>query len=191
MLSRLSAVFEFCQCFIFIRLWYKFEKTLCFFSFYNSVTSFIRCEVVLPCIYSERLSESVNTFWRDKDDKVVLDINSREDKMDPKLTGHVFSFPDQYKTGNLSIIIKDLRADAAGQYECDIPKVSLSKGRVNVTVAECTKAPSSHSPQARGRPGIIAFLILLLTVIATLCGVVWIRTNQKHKTLDGKKRSIV
>uniref|UniRef100_A0A3P9C9A4 Ig-like domain-containing protein n=1 Tax=Maylandia zebra TaxID=106582 RepID=A0A3P9C9A4_9CICH len=107
-------------------------------------TSFIRCEVVLPCIYSERLSESVNTFWRDKDDKVVLDINSREDKMDPKLTGHVFSFPDQYKTGNLSIIIKDLRADAAGQYECDIPKVSCqTKMTLKVTAFLQTNSDSS------------------------------------------------
>uniref|UniRef100_A0A3Q4H8W1 Ig-like domain-containing protein n=1 Tax=Neolamprologus brichardi TaxID=32507 RepID=A0A3Q4H8W1_NEOBR len=86
-------------------------------------TGFIGDEVLLPCICSNQLSEPVTAFWRDKDDKVVLDIiNSREDKIDAKFTGRVFSFPDYYKNGNLSILIKDLRADDAGPYECDIPK---------------------------------------------------------------------
>uniref|UniRef100_A0A3Q4H249 Ig-like domain-containing protein n=1 Tax=Neolamprologus brichardi TaxID=32507 RepID=A0A3Q4H249_NEOBR len=87
-------------------------------------TGFIGGEVLLPCVYSEWLSEPVTAFWRDKDDNVVLDIiNGKEDKMDPKFRGRVFSFPNHYKTGNLSIIIKGLRADDAGPYDCDIPKV--------------------------------------------------------------------
>uniref|UniRef100_A0A3Q4H8U6 Ig-like domain-containing protein n=1 Tax=Neolamprologus brichardi TaxID=32507 RepID=A0A3Q4H8U6_NEOBR len=92
-------------------------------------------EVLLPCIYSEKLSEPVTAFWRDKDDKVVLDIiNSREDKIDAKFTGRVFSFPDQYKTGNLSILIKGLRADDGGPYDCNIPKVDYqTKITLNVT----------------------------------------------------------
>uniref|UniRef100_A0AAZ1Y3T6 Ig-like domain-containing protein n=1 Tax=Oreochromis aureus TaxID=47969 RepID=A0AAZ1Y3T6_OREAU len=89
-------------------------------------TGVIGDEVLLPCVYSDQLSESVTAFWRDKDDKVVLDIiNSREDKIDAKFKGRVVSFPNQYKDGNLSILIKGLRADDAGPYECDIPKVDF------------------------------------------------------------------
>ncbi|KAL3999927.1 protein amnionless [Sarotherodon galilaeus] len=104
-------------------------------------TGFIRDEVLLPCVYSEKLSEPVTAFWRDKDDKVVLDIiNSREDKIDAKFTGRVLSFPDYYKNGNLSILIKDLRADDAGLYECYIPKVDYqAKTTLNVT-----EKPTSH-----------------------------------------------
>uniref|UniRef100_A0A3P9C5L5 Ig-like domain-containing protein n=1 Tax=Maylandia zebra TaxID=106582 RepID=A0A3P9C5L5_9CICH len=98
-----------------------------FFSFPSSQsvrTDFIGGEVLLPCVYSEKLSEPVTAFWRDKDDKVVLDIiESKEHKIDPKFKGRVVSFPDQYKTGNLSILIKGLRADNAGPYNCNIPKV--------------------------------------------------------------------
>uniref|UniRef100_A0A3P9B6R2 Ig-like domain-containing protein n=1 Tax=Maylandia zebra TaxID=106582 RepID=A0A3P9B6R2_9CICH len=98
---------------------------ICFkFLFSASVrTDFIGGEVLLPCVYSEKLSEPVTAFWRDKDDKVVLDIiESKEHKIDPKFKGRVVSFPDQYKTGNLSILIKGLRAENAGPYDCNIPK---------------------------------------------------------------------
>ncbi|XP_063322652.1 CD276 antigen homolog isoform X2 [Pelmatolapia mariae] len=90
------------------------------------VTGFIGGEVLLPCVYSGKLSKQVNAFWRDKNDNVVLDIvNGKEDKIvqSPKFKDRVFSFKDQYETGNLSILIKGLRADDAGPYECDIPKV--------------------------------------------------------------------
>uniref|UniRef100_A0A669E6D4 Uncharacterized LOC109194350 n=1 Tax=Oreochromis niloticus TaxID=8128 RepID=A0A669E6D4_ORENI len=100
------------------------------------MTGFIGDEVLLPCVYSEKLSEPVSAFWRDKDDKVVLDIiNSREDKIDAKFKGRVVSFPNQYKTGNLSIIIKDLRADDAGPYDCTIPKVDYQT-RITLKVTE-------------------------------------------------------
>ncbi|XP_005748583.1 sodium channel subunit beta-4-like [Pundamilia nyererei] len=99
-------------------------------------TGFIGDEVLLPCVYSEQLSEPVTAFWRDKDDKIVLDIiNGKEDKMDPKFRGRVFSFPNHYKTGNLSILIKGLRADDAGPYDCDIPKVDY-QAKMTLKVTE-------------------------------------------------------
>uniref|UniRef100_A0AAX7UWU5 Ig-like domain-containing protein n=1 Tax=Astatotilapia calliptera TaxID=8154 RepID=A0AAX7UWU5_ASTCA len=98
-------------------------------------TGFIGGEVLLPCVYSEKLPKEVNAFWRDKDDKIVLDIiNGREGKMDPKFKSRVFSFPNQYETGNFSILIKGLRADDAGPYDCHITKVDYqTKITLNVT----------------------------------------------------------
>uniref|UniRef100_A0A669CTQ6 Uncharacterized LOC109201566 n=1 Tax=Oreochromis niloticus TaxID=8128 RepID=A0A669CTQ6_ORENI len=110
--------------------------TLCPASSQSVRTGFIGDEVLLPCVYSEQLSEPVTAFWRDKDDKVVLDIiNSREDKIDPKFKGRVVSFPDQYKNGNLSILIKGLRADDAGPYDCNIPKVDY-QAKMTLKVTE-------------------------------------------------------
>uniref|UniRef100_A0A669F6D6 Uncharacterized LOC109201566 n=1 Tax=Oreochromis niloticus TaxID=8128 RepID=A0A669F6D6_ORENI len=117
-------------------------------------TGVIGDEVLLPCIYSDQLSESVTAFWRDKDDKVVLDIiNSREDKIDAKFKGRVVSFPNQYKDGNLSILIKGLRADDAGLYECDIPKVDYhTKMTLKVTEKPAVKITTPHPepPTTRG-----------------------------------------
>ncbi|XP_030604453.1 T-lymphocyte activation antigen CD80-like [Archocentrus centrarchus] len=93
-------------------------------------------DVLLPCIYPGQLPDKVNAFWRDKDDRVVLDIiNGREDKTDPKFKGRVFSYPDQYKKGNLSILIKDLRADDAGSYDCHIPRMDY-ESRLTLRLTE-------------------------------------------------------
>lgn len=101
--------------------------------------------------------------------------------------------------GNWSVILRNVSVADTGLYTCKIIARNtttgqnhvVSEGRVNLTVSELTTAPFSHSPQPRGRPGIIAALILLLTVIAVLCGVVWIRANQKHKTPEGETCSNV
>uniref|UniRef100_A0A3B4GDY2 Ig-like domain-containing protein n=1 Tax=Pundamilia nyererei TaxID=303518 RepID=A0A3B4GDY2_9CICH len=113
-------------------------------------TDFIGGEVLLPCVYSEKLSEPVTAFWRDKDDKVVLDIiESKEHKIDPKFKGRVVSFPDQYKTGNLSILIKGLRADNAGPYDCNIPKVDYqTKMTLKVTGQFGSTSTSLGTPQS-------------------------------------------
>lgn len=99
---------------------------------------------------------------------------------------------------NWSVILRNVSVADTGLYTCKIiarntttGQIVVSEGHVNLTVSELTTAPFSHSPQPRGRPGIIAALILLLTVIAVLCGVVWIRANQKHKTPEGETCSNV
>lgn len=112
------------------------------------ITRFIGDEVLLPCVYSEKLSEPVNAFWRDKDDKVVLDIvKSKVAKIDSKFKGRVVSFEELYKTGNLSIIIKDLRADDAGPYDCDIPTVDYqTRITLNVTEKPAVTTPRPLPP---------------------------------------------
>ncbi|CAI5638823.1 unnamed protein product [Oreochromis niloticus] len=139
------------------------------------ITRFIGDEVLLPCVYSEKLSEPVSTFWRDKDDKVVLDIiDSREDKIDPKFKGRVVSFPNQYKTGNLSILIKGLRADDAGPYECDIPKVDYhTRITLNVTEKPAVTTlrplpPVTASPRAAAVTSSLHHLTLLCPALFVL-----------------------
>ncbi|CAI5678061.1 unnamed protein product [Oreochromis niloticus] len=92
-------------------------------------------QVLLPCVYRRGvLTQPVNAFWRDKDDRVVLDIvNGSPDKMDPKVRGRVVSFKDEYKHGNVSILITRLRLQDAGPYECDIPKVEFQT-KITLTI---------------------------------------------------------
>lgn len=93
---------------------------------------------------------------------------------------------------NWSVILRNVSVADTGLYLCELTATSTTTvSRVNLTVSECTKAPFSHSPQPRGRPGVIATLILLLIAIAVLCVVVWIRTNQKRKTPEGETCSNV
>uniref|UniRef100_A0A3B4H728 Immunoglobulin V-set domain-containing protein n=1 Tax=Pundamilia nyererei TaxID=303518 RepID=A0A3B4H728_9CICH len=73
---------------------------------------------------------------------------------------------------NWSVILRNVSVADTGLYTCELTVINTttgqiveSEGRVNLTVSELTTAPFSHSPQPRGRPGIIAALILLLTTV--------------------------
>ncbi|MEQ2179297.1 hypothetical protein GOODEAATRI_023301 [Goodea atripinnis] len=82
---------------------------------------FIGQSVLLPCTSSR--SSAVDVFWRDKDDKVLLDIkNDKPDpgSRDPKFKGRVSSFPEEYQKGNFSIITGKLELGDDGNYECTI-----------------------------------------------------------------------
>uniref|UniRef100_A0A669CVQ9 Ig-like domain-containing protein n=1 Tax=Oreochromis niloticus TaxID=8128 RepID=A0A669CVQ9_ORENI len=114
-------------------------------------------------------------------------------------TGRVQLLDPSMRNGNCAVILRNVSVADTGLYTCEVSTRNttidhtrvVAKGHVNLTVTEYTKAPSSHSPQPRGRLGVIAALILLLTFIVVLCGVVWIRANQKHKTPEGETCSNV
>ncbi|XP_047211254.1 V-set domain-containing T-cell activation inhibitor 1-like [Girardinichthys multiradiatus] len=82
---------------------------------------FIGQSVLLPCTSSK--SSAVDVFWRDKDDKVLLDIKKGKPDLglqDLKFKGRVSSFPEEYQKGNFSIIMGNLELGDAGNYECTI-----------------------------------------------------------------------
>uniref|UniRef100_A0A669B9S4 Ig-like domain-containing protein n=1 Tax=Oreochromis niloticus TaxID=8128 RepID=A0A669B9S4_ORENI len=82
--------------------------------------------------------------------------------------------------GNCAVILRNVSVADTGLYTCEVSTRNttighghvVAKGHVNLTVTEYTKAPSSHSPQPRGRPGVIAALILLQTFIIVLSYIV-------------------
>lgn len=88
------------------------------------VKGFSGDDVLLPCSYSKigELSAIPAVFWLDQDDKVVLKIKKN-------LTGNTFatSFPEEYKKGNFSILVKNAQPSHSGLYFCSIPSVDYSK----------------------------------------------------------------
>lgn len=82
------------------------------------VKGFSGDDVLLPCSYSKmgELSAIPNVFWIDQNDKVVVKIKKN-------LTGSTFatSFPDEYKKGNFSILVKNAQPSHSGLYLCSIP----------------------------------------------------------------------
>ncbi|KAK2917264.1 hypothetical protein Q8A73_004010 [Channa argus] len=101
------------------------------------ISSFTGGNVLLPCVYERRDSSSnkVNVFWRDKYDDHVLDIIQNEADRQfqhQNFIDRVEGFPDQYKKGNFSIILKDLRQSDSGVYECFVEDVKQS---VQLTVS--------------------------------------------------------
>lgn len=87
---------------------------------------------ILPCVYSEAdpLPDSVSVYWRDKDDRSVLDIvRSLENikSQNQKFKGRVFSFPYQYSKGNFSVMMKDLKMEDEGLYECEVLRVHFKR----------------------------------------------------------------
>ncbi|KAL4009144.1 hypothetical protein ACER0C_002996 [Sarotherodon galilaeus] len=108
------------------------------------------------------------------------DLRSYDNYQCNMFTGRVQLLDSSMRNGNWAVILRNVSVADTGLYTCEVSTRNttidhshvVAKGHVNLTVTEYTKAPSSHAPQARGHPGIIASLILLPTVIAVLCGVV-------------------
>uniref|UniRef100_A0A668RVD6 Uncharacterized protein n=1 Tax=Oreochromis aureus TaxID=47969 RepID=A0A668RVD6_OREAU len=112
--------------------------------------------ILLPCVSLEpAASESLNIFWRDKDDKVVLDvINGKTDKIDPFFTNRVVSFPDEYKKGNFSIVIRQLKFLDTGPYDCEVPQMSFQI-RLFLRVVDRIPTPCANATKkanATGKP---------------------------------------
>lgn len=84
------------------------------------IRGFVGDDVLLPCSYSEaeELSVIPKVFWLDQDDRPVVEINQN-------FTGNAFatSFPQEYKKGNFSIIVKDAQPSHSGMYRCTIPSM--------------------------------------------------------------------
>lgn len=93
------------------------------------VTGFVGDSVLMSC-FSDVTPDEVNVYWRDKDNKVVLDIiNGVQDPgtQDQRFRGRVLSPQDQNKTGNFTIVLQNLQEDDSGEYECNIPSADVEK----------------------------------------------------------------
>lgn len=167
------------------------------------VTAICGQDVVLRC-QNTTASPITLVEWRKSNIsscylRFFQDLSSYDNYQCDMFTGRVKLLEPSMGNGNWSVILRNVSVADTGLYTCELTVRNtttgqshvVSKARVNLTVSERTTALFSHSPQARGHPGIIASLILLLTVIAVLCGVVWIRANQKHKTPEGETCSNV
>ncbi|KAK2857236.1 hypothetical protein Q5P01_005971 [Channa striata] len=89
-------------------------------------------DVLLPCVYKGRdpPPETLSVFWRDTDNNPVLDIKNNKphySSQHQKFRGRVESFPDLYKDGNFSIILKKVQQSDNGTYECHVPAVDVEQ----------------------------------------------------------------
>ncbi|XP_061572232.1 V-set domain-containing T-cell activation inhibitor 1-like [Cololabis saira] len=133
----------------------------------GSVESFVGRNIKLPCIYESPAEEEFNVYWRDEDDLVVLDIkkNSPDTKyQDEKYQGRVFSFPEEYKKGNFSILMTNLQKNDTGTYECYVKTVSYRR-IVDLTVSD-RPAERKTDPPSGGAAGLKE---LPLVVLSALC----------------------
>ncbi|XP_067357324.1 CD276 antigen homolog isoform X2 [Channa argus] len=99
----------------------------------DQVTCYKGDDVLLPCMST---GADLAVFWTDKNDDNVLTINqSKPDysSQHEKFKGRVESFPDQYKKGNFSILLKKVQQSDSGSYYCFVPKVKFEQ-RVQLTV---------------------------------------------------------
>lgn len=78
--------------------------------------------------------------WKKKhgeDKEDVYFYNGRTDIVDPKFEGRVTRFPDQLKSGNVSIRIKPVKKTDGGTYICKYPKKDPEiRGTVELKVGE-------------------------------------------------------
>lgn len=95
--------------------------------------------ILLPCTISnvDDIRKSDPVYWMDKDDKVVLEITKSGPKpsgQDKKYKDQIISFPELYKTGNFSILMKNVQESDSGPYDCVINSVNFEQ-RVYLNVS--------------------------------------------------------
>ncbi|XP_041834385.1 V-set domain-containing T-cell activation inhibitor 1-like isoform X4 [Melanotaenia boesemani] len=126
--------------------------------------------VLLPCSYNESVLERVNVSWTDQDDAAVLNIRGgREDStfQDQKYKGRVKSFQEEYKKGNFSIKMKDLKVEDAQKYECFIHKID-HRMFIKLTVSEQPEVEEKMISPSDGAAGRNLVHILLLSALCLL-----------------------
>lgn len=102
----------------------------------QDVEGLIGDNVLLPCVH-ESGSDKMSVSWTDKDDNPVFDTNENKPELSSQskiFKDRVESFPEQYKTGNFSIILKNISQSDSGVYNCSILDVNRQY-RVSLTVS--------------------------------------------------------
>lgn len=86
-----------------------------------TVQYFVGDSGILNCSYSEDIKEVDTVFWRLNGSKKVYEFSPVNISQDVKSKSiRVESFPDEYKRGNYSIKIKELKTNDEGKYTCFI-----------------------------------------------------------------------
>ncbi|KAK2857054.1 hypothetical protein Q5P01_005789 [Channa striata] len=150
-----------------------------------SILAIVRCEVevqaylgedvLLPCVYS-RISpvpETGSIFWRDKDNNAMLNVIRKETTESfecRNFRGRVKGFPDQYRKGNFSIILKNVSLLDRGAYECHVPAVDFMC-RVQLAVSGERPASTSPAPGSSVHGGAVTLHSLHLTLLSVLLSV--------------------
>ncbi|XP_035768525.1 CD276 antigen homolog [Neolamprologus brichardi] len=107
-------------------------------------------EVLLQCVCPElrRLPHRVGVFWRDREDRTVLDIilSSPYVRFQHHLfRGRVQSFPHTCNQGNFSILLKHLQLSDSSSYTCFIPQLKL-KETIQLTVSDHCVSEAQRTP---------------------------------------------
>ncbi|XP_008292547.1 CD276 antigen homolog [Stegastes partitus] len=134
------------------------------------VSGVVGGSAVLPCVYSEDdLPSSVSVYWRDKDDRGVMDVvrNSENTKSQhQRFRGRVTSFPELYSKGNFSVRMTDLKLEDEGPYECEVVRVNF-KRKVTLKVSGKLTALATSPPSGAAADWLPVHLTLMPALLLT------------------------
>ncbi|XP_060715786.1 myelin-oligodendrocyte glycoprotein-like isoform X2 [Tachysurus vachellii] len=97
--------------------------------------AFVGDTVILPCSIN-RTVVSVDVFWRDNEEKVLVDIiKSKEDfsEQSPEYRDRVQTFQTDITNGNFSIKLSNVTLSDSRNYTCNTP-TSIQKVQLSVKV---------------------------------------------------------
>ncbi|KAM4601824.1 CD276 antigen homolog isoform 1-T2 [Polymixia lowei] len=124
-------------------------------------------DVLLPCVYSgSKPLKSITVFWRGRDDRHVYDIlNNVPDfsGQDSRFRDRTDSFPNEYSKGNFSILLRKVKVQDSGRYDCFIPALDFQHNtELNVTDKRVEPGRESDSSTPGGSAGITLHLLTVL-----------------------------
>ncbi|XP_076851992.1 CD276 antigen homolog [Brachyhypopomus gauderio] len=123
------------------------------------IQSTISDSVILHCASSEATMRrsSLNVFWRYGDSKTLIDIiHGRASLVEQETAfrGRVDSFPGEYRNGNFSIRLRDVKLSDAGTYTCFIPHAGMEmkldlmvKDRISPNTSELKSMGVKRRPE--------------------------------------------
>ncbi|RXN13807.1 CD276 antigen-like protein [Labeo rohita] len=140
------------------------------------VEGFVEGSVVLSCFVNDSEHQNkikdVNVYWRFNNSKIVIDIiggNRTAEDQAPEYKNGVETFPEEYKKGNFSIKISNIKKTHTGKYTCTITGPFQKEMHIGLFV-KVPRIPLSASPETKqnkktntmGQRGYVIFLTVPL-----------------------------
>nr|XP_055074612.1 uncharacterized protein LOC129454127 [Misgurnus anguillicaudatus] len=136
-----------------------------------TVQYFVGDSAILNCSYSEDINEVDTVFWRLNGSKKVYEFSPVNISQDVKSKSIRFeSFPDEYKRGNYSIKIKELKTNDEGKYTCFIiPADHYEDMYLIIKAREGQTSIEDENQSTQTKPWLITTICCIVIVILISC----------------------
>ncbi|KAI2650814.1 hypothetical protein H4Q32_025637 [Labeo rohita] len=139
------------------------------------VEGFVEGSVDLSCFVNDSELQNkikdVNVHWRFNDSKIVIDIiggNRTAEDQAPEYKNGVETFPEEYKKGNFSIKINNIKKTHTGKYTCTITGPFQKETHIQLFVKAVQSVKTQAGTDDRERPGCLKNTLRCYVILTVL-----------------------